>query len=81
MGDLPILTDYICGNINLDYSPNRGYILSNTLLNLKLFACGNKGMVYQLFLVREREFATINLLIFIKIKNMKIVVVQQFNVF
>ena len=25
MEDLPILTDYICGNINSDYSPNRGY--------------------------------------------------------
>ena len=25
MDDLPILTDYICGNINSDYSPNRGY--------------------------------------------------------
>ena len=23
--DLPILTGYICGNINLDYSLNRGY--------------------------------------------------------
>ena len=35
MDDLPILTDYICGNINSDYSPNRGYYLSNstTLLN------------------------------------------------
>ena len=25
MDDLPILTDCICGNINSDYSPNRGY--------------------------------------------------------
>ena len=25
MDDLPILTNYICGNINSDNSPNRGY--------------------------------------------------------
>ena len=25
MDDLPILTDYICGNTNSDYSRNRGY--------------------------------------------------------
>ena len=23
--DLPFLTDYICGNLNSDYLPNRGY--------------------------------------------------------
>ena len=23
--DLPLLTNYICGNINSNYSPNRGY--------------------------------------------------------
>ena len=23
--DLPFLTDYICRNLNSDYSPNRGY--------------------------------------------------------
>ena len=25
MDDLPLLTNYICGNISSDYSPNRGY--------------------------------------------------------
>ena len=25
IGDLPFLTDYICGNLNSDYSPNRGF--------------------------------------------------------
>ena len=25
MEDLPLLRDYICGNINVDYLPNRGY--------------------------------------------------------
>ena len=25
MDDLPLLKNYICGNINSDYSPNRGY--------------------------------------------------------
>ena len=25
MEDLPLLTNYICGSINADYSPDRGY--------------------------------------------------------
>ena len=36
MGDLPILTDYICGNINLDYSPNRGYYFEQCVTKLKI---------------------------------------------
>ena len=44
-----------------------------------MFACGNKNAVYHQSLVRERQFVTTNLLILIKIKNIKIVVAQQFN--
>ena len=77
--DLPILTDYICGNLNLIIHLTGVIIMSNitTLISYKQFAFGNKGKVYRLFLVRERQFATINLLIFLKIKNIKIAFAQQ----
>ena len=75
MDDLPLLTNYICGNINSDYSPNGGYYWQQLLL----FAFGNKNTVYQLDLVKKREFVTMNLLIFSKISNIKIVIVRQFN--
>ena len=52
---------------------------TTTLVSCVLFACGNKNAVYPQFLVRERQFVTTNLLIFIKIKNIKIVFVQQCN--
>ena len=52
---------------------------TTTLVSCVLFACGNKNAVYPQFLVRERKFVTTNLLIFIKIKNIKIVFVQQCN--
>ena len=83
MDNLPILTNYICGNINSDYSPKRGYYYEqyNYVSKLKIVCMWKQRRGYQLFLVRERQFAMINLLIFIKIKNIKIVFVQEFNVF
>ena len=85
MDDLPLLINYICRDINSDYSANRGYYNVSKLAivcfrkSWLLFALGNKNTVYQLFLVKERQFVTMNLLIFLKINNIKIVVVQQFN--
>ena len=52
---------------------------TTTLVSCVLFACGNKNAVYPQFLVRERQFVTTNLLFFVKIKNIKIVFVQQSN--
>ena len=66
MEDLPLLTDYICENINADYSPDRGYYWHQynkiTLVTCLLFACGNKNAVYRQSLVRERQFVTTNLI-------------------
>ena len=77
--DLPFLTDYICENLNSDYLPTGVIIKSNitTLISYKQFAFGNKGKVFWLLLVRERQFATINMSIFLKIKNIKIAFAQQ----
>ena len=75
MDDLPLLKNYIWGNINSDYSPE----VIITLVSWLLFTFGNKNMVYQLFLVKERQFVTMKLLVFSKINNLKIVVARQFN--
>ena len=50
-----------------------------TLVSCVLFVCGNKSAVFPQFLVRERQFITTNLLVFIKIRNIKIVFIQQSN--
>ena len=71
MDDLPLLKNYICGNINSNYSPNRGYYNVSKLAIVWFWK--QKHGLPTLFLVKERQSVTMNLLVFSKINNLKIV--------
>ena len=78
--DIKKAANYICGHL-ISWSPNQSYLSVSitTQLSYNLFVNGSENMGLLLVPKKEKQYAMINLLTFLKKKIIKIAFVQKFK--